>query len=208
MWPIPYGHLLSNKERKRILYWLLKITDVDEDLFQHLLFLIPKFYAEKSRPPFGYELKVKEDFMRFIDHMADVSSAVSYCLKHMVRVYAADNKDELMVLLVGSDAENIGAWIEKDELMQNASVTIGSFSTVPEADWTIMGIAFPGWLVVFDDTAEVACRDDTDKDFDIVYIPQIEKFEELFEDMTPDKNAEEAASILLDMTFHSLPLRL
>ena len=190
------------------MYWLLKFSNANEDLFQHLLFEIPRFYAEKTRPPKGYKLEVEKDLRNYLDYVSEVSSSYVYCIKNMLRVYAADDQSGLLVLLVGNEAEKLGVWLENDELVHKSSTVLGPLTEVPEMDWAVMGITFPGWLVIFDETAPHTSRDETGEDFEIVYVPEVEKYKDLFEALTPEKNTEEAASLLLNMVFSSLPLRL
>lgn len=110
--------------------------------------------------------------------------------------------------MVGNEAEKLGVWLENDELVHKSSTVLGPLTEVPEMDWAVMGITFPGWLVIFDETAPHTSRDETGEDFEIVYVPEVEKYKDLFEALTPEKNTEEAASLLLNMVFSSLPLRL
>lgn len=186
------------------MYWLLKTYSGDENFFEHILLRSPRFYFQESLYPQSYGVRVSENLQGALSYMAREEATLFFPLHTMVRIYAAGQNNETFVMFVGQEVDKLGVWLEKEKKVQDSAMSLGISSDIPDMEWTILGITFPRWIVLFDEGVAMACRDELDDNIGAIYVPVPE---DLLDEIKPEKGTEEVASFLMNAVFSSLPFR-
>lgn len=178
-----------------------KIFDIDGDseaFFQWLLLSLAEPFLEPLPDGPGYARTVGDDLLpalRFLDAAADPP------LRGPLRLYASLGGNSPVALLCGEELEEALASLrergEGDPPLKESSLDPS------ERSWGIIGLALPGWVILFSEDVEEACQDVFDGGFSVAYLP-VGADSSLVDPFLPTK---EAWRRLFAMVLRSLPHR-
>ena len=162
-------------------------------------FLSPPHPLLAPRPPGpGQPRPVGDDLLpalRFLDAAADPP------LRGPLRLYASLGGNSPVALLCGEELEEALASLrergEGDPPLKESSLDPS------ERSWGIIGLALPGWVILFSEDVEEACQDVFDGGFSVAYLP-VGADSSLVDPFLPTK---EAWRRLFAMVLRSLPHR-
>ncbi len=180
-----------------------KIFDIEGDeegFFQWVLLTLAGAFEYKESPCPGYTRTVREDLLpslRFLKAPTDRRP-----LWGPLRLYASLGRSRSLALLCGEALEGPVDFLRKQ---QESSFTLRDARAEPaESNWGLIGVTFPGWVILFSEDVEEACRDRFNDGFSVAYLPAGSVSLSLLD---PELPAEEALQLLFVMLLQSLPLR-
>lgn len=178
---------------------IFNVAGEEEAFFQEVLLSLAAASASKERSCAGYAREVRPDLvpsLRFLKAPTENRPAWG-----VLRLYASLGDTPSLALLCGESLQEPLAYLRsqgRGRLLREASVS------QEERSWGLIGLSLPGWVILFSEEVDEACRDGLDEGFSVAYLPAKGVSLSLLDPTLP---AEEALQLLFFMTLQALPER-
>lgn len=185
---------------------ILEITqDPDETLRWILLEAARKFGTSDSLPV-GYQKTLTEDLSRFIPFLPGVGNGANIQPFPLFRLYAFISEEETLALIRGEDAGKIAERSQTTfpHSVRSAERALLDGKAYLERDWGLIGLALPGWVILFSEDVKTTCQDLVEGETRAAFIPAVDEW---INQITPEVENGELLSLLLGFFLHSLPNR-
>ena len=179
-----------------------KTFDVDGDsegFFQWILLSLAETLYEGPAQGPGYARTVSDGL---ISGLRFLETTVGPSLWGPLRLYASLGESPPLALLCGEAMERPLASLR--ERIEAPYRLIERDLDLSTRSWALIGLALPGWVILFSEDVEEACQDAVEGAFSVVYLPAREIDDALLD---PLLSTAQAWHHLFTMTLRSLPHR-
>ena len=187
-------------------YGMIRFTSEDSSVVEDILIVLSRFYP--SRPVKGYSVDVEDSLrggLSFIEGDGDTDSSLKGLLFSLSRVYVSMDDAGGSVLIAADSMEERARWISSQWKSRSGKSFNGIIHhTYPGNIWNLVGIAAPGWMVLFDDETEGAEQEWLDDDLRVAYLPPDD---DVLESLSPDSSSTDVLSLLAEYLLTCLPSR-
>lgn len=185
-------------------YGLILFETDEETIFENLLLTLSSYQPSVTKVP-GYPVSVVDSLKGTLDYIGDEKSAVGLFTASLItRVYASYVYERPAVLIAADTMEGRARWITERWRSRSGRNYNGMIlSSYPKGiDWDLIGIATPGWVLLFDENTDSAAKDIIDDSLHVAYLPGSQA---LAKRLQPDVSSPDALVMLLDVLLDSLP---
>jgi hypothetical protein len=185
-------------------YGLILFETDEETIFENLLLTLSSYQPSATKIP-GYTVSVADSLKGALDYIGDEKSAAGLFTASLItRVYASYVYERPAVLIAADTMEGRARWITERWRSKTGRNYNGMIlSSYPKGiDWDLIGIATPGWVLLFDEEMDYAAKDIIDDSLRVAYLPGAQT---LTERLQPDVPSPDALVMLLDVLLDSLP---
>ncbi len=187
-------------------YGLIHFASEDAYVVEDILMVLSRFFP--ARPVKGYSVEVADSLrggLSFIDGDDGVDYSHKNSLFSLSRVYVSMDETGGSVLIVADSMEERARWISTQWKSRSGKNFNGVIHhSYPEDAWSLVGLAAPGWMMLFDDETEGAEQDWLDADLHVAYLPVDER---VLDFLSPDRSSAEVLSLLTEYLLSCLPAR-
>ena len=187
-------------------YGMIRFTSEDSYVVEDILIVLSRFFP--ARPVKGYSVEVADSLrggLSFIDGEDDADTLGKGLLLSLARVYVSMDETGGTVLIAADSMEERARWISTQWKSRSGKNYNGVIHhTYPGNDWSLVGIAAPGWMVLFDDETENAEQDWLEADLRVAYLPPDD---EVLAFLTHEKSSADVLSLLAEYLLFCLPAR-
>ena len=187
-------------------YGMIRFTPDDSYVVEDILIVLSRFFP--AHPVKGYSVEVADSLrggLSFIEGDGDTDALGKGLLLSLTRVYVSMDEEGGSVLIAAESMEERARWISEQWKSRSGKNFNGVIHhTYPGNGWSLVGIAAPGWMVLFDDETENAEQDWLEADLHVAYLPPDD---EVLEFLTPEKTSVEVLSLLAEYLLFCLPSR-
>ena len=162
---------------------LFSLPDEAESFLQTVLISSARFIPS-SHPRRGFHHEVGDSLqggLAFLEQHLPTEET------YLMRLYASFQKDKALGCLVADGAEELFCWLQRHWVLQEG--TLGPLLRFPGSwknrDWGLVGIAYTGGIVLFDDDQEEPYRQDLDEGVVASYLPLGEEADVSFSPEAP-----------------------
>lgn len=185
-------------------YALIHFSGEKEILLEELLLSLARH--ESSSPASGYSFTVegylKETLSYFELQGAEFEEKKGFPI---FRVYSEVREQPEQALVAGDSLRSWGDHILRNQPLRGLISYIYISSSFPtEVEWGLVGIATPGWVLLFDEDSEYVNRAAISEDVKVIYCPSDEVFLDRF---SPDVETLPSLEITLKMILENVPPR-
>ncbi|HPI97123.1 MAG TPA: hypothetical protein PLV56_00150 [Synergistales bacterium] len=185
-------------------YALIHFSGEKEILLEELLLSLARH--ESSSPASGYSFSVegylKETLSYFELQGQELDTPGAFPI---FRVYSEVREEPEKALVAGDSLRNWGDHILRNQPLRGLiSYIYISSSFPPDVDWGLIGIATPGWVLLFDEDSEYVNRAAISDDVKVIYCPSDENFLDRF---SPDVETLPSLEMTLKMILENVPPR-
>ena len=186
-------------------YGLIKISETKETFIENLLISLAGYTPQASSFS-GYQFKVHDslkDVLCFLDAEDDEFKCILE--RQLFRVYACAEEDVDEVLVVGDSLKGWGKVFVKENQLSDSVLSVHiSSSCNEEIEWGLIGIAAPGWVLLFEEDLDYAVKDYLNDTIKVGYIPADESF---LDSVGPSLNSNVMLQSLFELILQNLPRR-
>lgn len=187
-------------------YGMIRFTPEDSYVVEDILLMLSRFYP--ARPVKGYSVDVADSLRGGLSFIEGDDESEAYCkglLLSLARVYVSMDDAGGAVLIAADSMEERARWISSQWKSRSGKTFNGVIHhTYPGNGWSLVGIAAPGWMVLFDDETEGAEQDWLEADLRVAYLPADD---EVLAFLSPDRRSTDVLSLLAEYLLTCLPAR-
>ena len=187
-------------------YGLIRFASEDSYVVEDILIVLSRFLP--VRPMKGYAVEVADSLrggLSFIDGDDGAAFSGEGPLFSLSRVYVNMDDAGGSVLIAAESMNERARWISSEWKPRSGKNFNGVIlHAYPQGQWNLVGITAPGWMVLFDETAEEAEQDWLDMDVHVAYLPPEER---VLDSLSPDRSSAEVISLLMEYLLSCLPMR-
>jgi len=187
-------------------YGMIRFTPEDSYVVEDILIVLSRFFP--ARPVKGYSVEVADSLrggLSFLEGDGDTDSLGKGLLLSLARVYVSMDEEGGSVLIAADSMEERARWISSQWKSRSGENFNGVIHHTYQGNgWSLVGIATPGWMVLFDDETENAEQDWLEADLRVAYLPPDD---EVLEFLSPEKTSAEVLSLLAEYLLFCLPSR-
>lgn len=185
-------------------YRVMEITGEPDETLRWVLLKAAGNTGDRGPLPVGYPRDLTGDLSRFVPFLPPLVEPGCEKPLHLLRLYAFITDETSLALIAGDRAEELSAELRKSfpETVRSAERTLSGNGIYLERDWGLIGMALPGWIVLFSDDADLACRMSLEGGIRAAFLPAREEW---LNRVGPEVTEEETLKRLLTFFFESLP---
>lgn len=187
-------------------YGFIKISENRDRIIEHLLISLGSYKTE-TNPFSGYQCEVNGSLKKMLSFISLEEDECSFFSeRQLFRVYACVEEQVEEVLVVGDSLRGWGkSFLKNNPFREDVlSVRISS-SYQEESEWGLIGIAAPGWVLLFEEDLDCAVRDRLNDNIEVGYIPADESF---LDSAEPSLTTSALCQALLELILQNLPHKL
>lgn len=186
-------------------YGLIKISETKETFIENLLISLAGYKPQTSSFP-GYQFQVQDSLKDVLCFLAEEDDEFK-CLfeRQLFRVYVCGEEDIDEVLVVGDSLKGWGKAFLKENQLSDFVLSVHISSSCKETnEWGLIGIAAPGWVLLFEEDLDYPVKDYLNDSIKVGYIPADESF---LDSVGPSLNTNALFLSLLELILQNLPGR-
>lgn len=185
---------------------IFQITEDPDETLRWILMEAARKKGTGSSIPVGYQKTLNDELSRFIPLLPGLEEGRHVEPLPLFRLYAFISDDETLALLHGENATEMAQKVQVafPRSIHSAERALTDGKAYLERDWGLIGLALPGWVILFSDDVKTTCQDAVEGDTRAAFLPAIEEW---LNRIGPEIEDEELLSLLLGFFLNSLPER-
>lgn len=187
-------------------YRIFKITEDPDETLRWILLEASRKNEASNVIPIGYKRRVDRDLFRFTSLFPGVKGKESSEPLFLFRLYAFITDDETLALLLCDKVNEIA---QKVQSAFPLTINMGERALADdkaylEREWELIGLALPGWIILFSDDVKTACQDLVEEGIQAAFLPARDEW---LNRVGPEIEDRELHPFLLKFLLDSLPER-
>lgn len=185
-------------------YGMIAFLADETDVVEDVLLILSGFFPERRIK--GYPVDVADSLRRglsFFEEAEEGKEGGKDIRLPLSRVYVSMEEEGGTVLIAADSMKERAEWISRKWKNPSGKNFNGSISgSCPKGEWSLVGLAAPGWMLLFDDGVSAAEQDYLNPEVRVAYLPADEK---ILQFLSPERSTGEVLSLILEYVLSSLP---